>query len=288
MSLVASACAGVRAPADDRAWLVRLRVAVTGFAVAYLVIRAPHLWSVAGLAESAPEGWDPVGPFVALTRPAPVWFVRTVLVATIPVAAMATAGRWWRITGPLAAIGVLLLTSYRSSWGQIFHTENLLVLHLIVLAVAALIDGDRPARRTGGLPALAMETIVVVAYVLAGVAKLRASGLAWLDGDALAHQVAHDNLRKILVGDSYSPVGAWALEHVWIFGPLALVSLAVELGAPVVFLGGRIRTAWVVAAWVFHLGVLVLMAILFPYQLFGVAFLCCFAASPLRRLRPSP
>ena len=287
MSVVSAVSAAARAPVSDATWLVRLRVAVTGFAVVYLVVRAPHLWSLAGLGDSAPEGWDPVGPLGGWAEPWPPGVVRVVLVTTIPLAALATWGRAWRVTGPLTALGVLVLTSYRSSWGQIFHTENLLVVHLAVLAGAALADGDRPARRSGDIPAQAMEVALVVAYVLAGVAKLRASGLAWLDGEALAHQVAHDNLRKVLVGDWYSPLGAWALDHSWIFGPLAVVSLAVELGAPIVFVGGRIRTAWVAAAWVFHLGVLALMAIVFPYQLLGVAFLCCFAARPLRRARPS-
>lgn len=272
----------------DARWLVRLRIGVTGFALVYLVVRAPHLWDVARLAVTAPDGWDPVGPLVWWSSPWSPSVVRAALVLTIPVAALATWGRWWRFTGPATAIGVLVLTSYRSSWGQIFHTENLLVLHLAILGVAAAFDGDRPGRRTADLPAQAMQVVVVVSYVLAGVAKLRTSGLAWLDGDALASQVAHDNLRKVLVGDWYSPLGAWALDHVWIFGPLAVVSLAVELGAPVVFLGGRVRTAWVAAAWLFHVGVLALMAILFPYQLSGVAYLCCFAAGPLRRARSSP
>lgn len=272
----------------DAWWLVRLRVLVTGFAFVYVVVRAPHLWSVAGLADAAPEGWDPVGPLVQWSEPWPSAVVQAVLVATVPVLALATAGRWWRWTGPLAALGVLVLTSHRSSWGQVFHTENLLVLHLVILGVAAAIDGDRPARRTRDLPAQAMTVVVVVAYVLAGVAKLRASGLGWLQGEALAHQVAHDNLRKVLVGDWYSPIGAWAVEHTWIFAPMAVASLAVELGAPIVLLGGRLRTGWVVAAWLFHLGVLVFMAILFPYQLFGVAFACCWAAGPLRPRRRSP
>jgi hypothetical protein len=44
----------------------------------------------------------------------------------------------------------------------------------------------------------------------------------------------------------------------------------------VALLSGRWRTAWVVAAWLFHVGVLASMAILFPYQLTGVAFAAFF------------
>ena len=33
------------------------------------------------------------------------------------------------------AASFLLVASYRSSWGQIFHTDDLVALHLIVLAL---------------------------------------------------------------------------------------------------------------------------------------------------------
>jgi hypothetical protein len=277
-----------RGVVTESQWLVRLRVAVTGFAVVYLVIRAPHMWDIALLADTAPTRWEPVGPLALWAEPWDPTVVRILLIATIAAGIAATAGRWWRVTGPTVAVGVLLLTSIRSSWGQIFHTENLLVLDLLILAAAAVADGRHPGRRSKELPAQAMLVVLVVTYVLAGVAKLRIGGIGWLSGEALANQVAHDNLRKVLVGDWYSPFGAWALAHEWIFGPLAVASLAVELGAPLVLLGGRIRTAWVASAWLFHLGVFALMAIMFPYPLSGVAFVCCWAARPLRRSSSSP
>jgi hypothetical protein len=57
----------------------------------------------------------------------------------------------------------------------------------------------------------------------------------------------------------------------------------VELGAPAAMAGGRIAALWAAAAWGFHLGVLALMHILFPYPLAGVAFVSMFAAErPLR------
>ena len=40
----------------------------------------------------------------------------------------------YRVTAPLAALGMLWVTAYRNSWGMVFHTENLLVIHLAVLA----------------------------------------------------------------------------------------------------------------------------------------------------------
>jgi hypothetical protein len=113
---------------------------------------------------------------------------------------------------------------------------------------------------------------VVVAYVVAGIAKLRLGGLGWMTGESLRHLVAHDNLRKALLGDSYSPLGTWAVGLPWLFPPFAVLTVVVELGAGVALLGGRWRTVWVAMAWGFHVGVVALMAIVFPYQLAGVAF----------------
>jgi hypothetical protein len=114
--------------------------------------------------------------------------------------------------------------------------------------------------------------ITVFAYVLAGIAKLRVSGSDWATGDILRNHIAHDNLRKLLLGDSYSKLGAWTARHGWLFPPLAVMTLVVELGAPLALLRGRIAKGWSLAAWSFHVGVLALMWILFPYQLFFVAF----------------
>ena len=46
-----------------------------------------------------------------------------------------------------------------------------------------------------------------------------------------------------------------------------------KLGAPIALFGGRIARVWALTAWLFHLGVLALMNIVFPYPLLGVAFL---------------
>jgi hypothetical protein len=273
---------------SDARRLGAVRIAVTGYAVAYLLVRAPHLWDVAALGDVAPDRWAPVGPLTLWSAAWSATPLRVVLVATIAVALLAAAGRWWVLTAPATALGVLVLTSYRSSWGQIFHTENLLVLHLLVLAVVAVVDGGTSARRTRELGPQAAAVVVVVAYVLAGWAKLRISGWDWATGDALRNHVAHDNLRKVLVGDWWSPLGGWAVARSWVFPPLAVLTLVVELAAPLALLGGRLRAAWIAGAWAFHVGVLAFMAILFPYQLLGVAYVAVVAARPLRPTTRSP
>jgi hypothetical protein len=74
------------------------------------------------------------------------------------------------------------------------------------------------------------------------------------------------------LGDTYSPIGTRLVAQAWVFPPFALATVAVEAGAAVVAFGSRTRTVWVASAWLFHVGVLLLMAVIFPYQLLGVAF----------------
>jgi hypothetical protein len=258
-----------------------LRVLVGTYASVWLLVRIP-----AHLDHAAPRSsqWDPVGVLAPFDRPLPDLLVVAVALLA-PVLGVAFVVGWrHRIVAPAFAVVLLGVTTLDSSWGQVFHTENLLVLHVAVLAIAPSADALRLGRAPappsedghyGWAPKL-MAVVVVLAYVAAGVAKLRVSGAGWLDGDVLRNLVAHDNLRKSLLGDSYSPLGTAAVAHSWLFAPMAVFTLAVELGAPVALLGGRWRNAWVTAALVFHAGVLALMAVVFPYQLLGVAFLCLF------------
>jgi hypothetical protein len=76
------------------------------------------------------------------------------------------------------------------------------------------------------------------------------------------------------------------VPHAWFFTPLAFFTLAVELGAPLA-LHRRIARAWVCAAWLFHAGILALMAIVFPYPLAGVAFAPFFPLERIRLRRPA-
>ncbi|HSG82424.1 MAG TPA: hypothetical protein VLC48_09245, partial [Gemmatimonadota bacterium] len=99
--------------------------------------------------------------------------------------------------------------------------------------------------------------------------------------DSLRNLVAFDNLRKIELGDAHSPLGGMLVGHAWLFPPLAVFTLAVELGAPLALLGGRIARIWALLAWGFHVGVVAVMAIVFSYPLLGVAFAPFFAVEKL-------
>jgi hypothetical protein len=254
-----------------------VRRLVFGYAAVWLLVRAGYLRDVSSLPE---RRFEPIGVWAGLGEPLPPVVV-TLLWLIAFSGCLATVFGRSKLIGPIAgaAAGLAVIT-YSNCWGQVFHTENLLVLHLAVLAIGTLLDRGRPELVSGWSLRL-MTLTTVVAYVLAGWAKLDIGGLDWVSGDVIRNQVAYDNLRKILLGDVHSPLGGWLAGIGWLWTPVAVATLVIELGAPIVLLGGRWRTLWVVAAWTFHLGILALMAILFPYQLSGVAFASMFAAERL-------
>ena len=258
--------------------LALLRVLVAGYGVVWLVVRAPHLQSVT---EFADERWRPVGVLAGLDGPPSGPLVlATVLVALLSGVAVVVG---WRhsVTGPTFAVTLLLVTTWRNGWGQIFHTENLLVLHLMVLAVVpAAAAWSLDARRSGpgarasdrfGWPIRVMALLTVSTYFVAGVAKIRYGGADWLDGDVLAHQIAFDNIRKAAVGSPASPIAGVLLGWRWLLTPMALSTLVVELGAPFALLSPRTARLWAAAAWLFHVGIIVTMVILFAYPVSLVA-----------------
>lgn len=262
------------APAER---LAALRILVGTFTIVYLATQLP-LWF--GDAQFHPHDYRPLGVARLAAHPLPRALRLALPLVTMALAAAFAAGLRYRVVAPLFALTLLFALTYRNSWGMPFHTENLLVLHALILAVAPAADAwsvdargrAAPAHERYQWPLRAMALVTVIAYVLAGVAKLRLGGWAWTEGDALREQIAVDNLRKHLLGAPMSPVAAVFLEHTWPMHALALATMVIELGAPVALLDRRVALAWAAAAWGFHLGVVVLMAIVFPYQLTWLAY----------------
>ena len=178
-----------------------------------------------------PERFDPVG-VVAVSGISPVSTTAIALWILITGAsgvAFALGGRI-RLSGPLFAVGLLWLTTYQNSWSTLIHSENLLVIHVLVLAVSPCADALALGRRDSstaawspryGWPLRALAVATVLSYVVAGVTKLRHAGLGWFDPDNLRNWVAYDLVRKELFGDPYLPLVIPLLRHAWLFAPLA-------------------------------------------------------------------
>lgn len=268
-------------PAVPAERLAAFRILVGGFAVGYLLARLPVFWADA---HGPRAEWEPHGVVdLVLAQPLPAPAVYALLLATIALAAAFAVGWRHAVVAPVFGVALLWVLTYRSSWGMLYHTENLLVLHALVVAFAPAADAwSLDARRRGGAPpppdgrygwALrACAAVTVITYVLAGVAKLRIAGWDWIDGAQLRDQIAYDNLRTAVYGATPSWLATPLLAHPWFFTGLAALTMIVELGAPVALLHPRVAAAWALAAWGFHVGVLALMHIVFIYPLLGLAY----------------
>lgn len=275
-------------PAVSAKRLAALRLLVGVFALVYLLARFVHLWR---LSSHRAADFAPTGVVSLFDAPLPSTLYHLALLATLVLALAFTLGYRFRFTGPAFAALFLCVLSYRNSWGMVFHTENLLVLHVLVLGLSPAADAyalDTRAQqaevsvsRRYGWPIALLSLITVTAYALAGVAKLRFGGLGWAEGEVLQNYVAMDNARKLLLGDTYSPIAAPAMQLPWIFPVLAVASLLLEVSAPLAFFWQRFARVWVLAVVGFHLGIVILMAIVFPYPLSGVAFASFFACDKL-------
>ena len=267
------------APAER---LAALRILVGGFALVYLVARLPEL---AGVSRYDAAQFHPYGVVRVLSTPLPPGVVVAIAIVTCVLMALFVVGAVYQIVAPLAALALLWTITYRNCWGMPFHTENLMVLHVIALSIAPAADAwavgrrGRAEARTGyGWAIKLLAALTVATYLLAGIAKLRIAGLAWIDGEQLRNQIAIDNLRKALLGDGLGPLAHLVLEHPAPLLVFALASLAIEVGAPLALVHRRIGHGWAIGAWGFHVGVVLLMNIWFVYPLAFVAFLPLVAA----------
>lgn len=125
-----------------------------------------------------------------LTEPLPASLVRALVLVVFTSGVAFLLGWRYHLSGLLFALLLLWVTTYRNSWGQNFHTESLLVLHVLVLALAPAADVRSLDARAGrtvsapapdpryGWPVRLMALITVLAYVIAGEAKLMQAGFA--------------------------------------------------------------------------------------------------------------
>lgn len=283
--------------------LAAFRVLTGGFAVTYLVLRFPYFLDLTDLDRGR---WDPPGVLGPVASPPSAALVTAVLVLAVVSGAAYTAGWRFRWTGPVFAVSLLAVLSYRNGWGHLFHNDNLLVLHVLVVGLAPAAEAwsldargrTEPAEEVRfGFPLRLAAVLTVATYVVTGMAKLRYAGGDWLAGDTLLHQIAFDNARKNVLGDEYSPLAATVVGHPGLFRPMGALTILVELGAPIALLGRRWAAWWSASAWLFHVGIVALMWISFAYPLSFIAFAPFFrlellgerllALRPVRRLAPT-
>ena len=122
------------APAER---LAAMRILVGLFVVGYLVARGGAFWHLTAMPA---RDFAPVGLARLVGTPLAASTHHAIVVATALLALAFAAGVLHRWLAPLFALGLTWVLGYRSSWGMLFHTDNLLVLHVAVLALAPAAD----------------------------------------------------------------------------------------------------------------------------------------------------
>lgn len=291
-------------PPDRLAWL---RILIGGFALAYLI---DEHGTMIGVARSAPVQFQPVGLAALLDGPVSVDGFEAILNLTCLMGVLFVVGFRFAYSGPIFALLFLAVTSYRNSWSMIFHSENLLSLHLVVLGVTPAaqvlsLDGWIRARTPSrfwnhgtwsglgsgadwrfGWPCILISGLTAAAYWVAGMAKILGPlGWSWATGENLLTYIARDALRKELLADGAPSAVWWIQAHPGLLTAVAVLTLVLELGAPL-FLVHRVGfRIWALGVWMMHWGILAIMGIEFPYQLSGIAFLSSLPLEVLSRCR---
>lgn len=241
------------------------------------------------VASSDAELFRPVGVVSPLKRPISPAAFRLTLDATQASGVAFLFGWRHAYSGPVFAGLLTWLLTYRNSWSMLYHNDNALVLHVLVLGVAPSADAlSLDARRRGGRvpaadgrygwPLKAMNGVTALTYFLAAVAKVKGPlGWGWASGEALRRQIAVDGVRKELLGDGAAPLAYRLYGQVGLFRMLAAGSLAVEGLAPLALADRRVGRAWAVGALGMHWGIYLLMRIKFRYQQSGLVFAPFFA-----------
>lgn len=251
---------------------------VSLFALLYLAIRLP---AFARLVDLPAASFEPVGILSFLGSPVPdaVWYA--VLGILFVSGALTLTGRAANLAMPLFSLCVLVATTYRSSWGQLLWFENLLVIHLMLLSVAAIVVPN-DERRSSRWPMQWCAIATVVLYMLAGVAKLRYGGVGWMNGDVLANHIGYSSARLSVFGERPPLLASFAMSHRGLLAAASFTTVMLELAAPLALLRRPIAMAWSIATWAMHVGIALTMAVVFPYPIVGLAFVPVIAVARLR------
>ncbi|MBK9170504.1 MAG: hypothetical protein IPM24_24005 [Bryobacterales bacterium] len=276
-------------PAMPSKRIAAIRIAAGLFALWYVAQRYSMFL---GVAATEPFYFKPVGAVWWMREPVGTGLFEILMVATLVLNLAFIAGWKHRLTGPAFALLLLVLLSYRNSWTMIYHSDNAMVLQILILGFTRAADAWSVDAWLRSLPAAAhwrygwpvqlICAVTAASYFLAGWAKLAGDlGWNWVLGDSLRSQVAADAIRKILLGESAPQLAFFLYEHLWIFTAIGIVSMIVELGAPLALLNRRLGMFWALNAWAMHWGILFIMDITFRYQLAGLIFLAFFPAERL-------
>ena len=219
----------------------------------------------------APEFWTPIGLLRVLGIPQP------------SVAELALLGNASFVLLCLVALGIgthvalacllplqLLQEAMLNSMGKTSHGTIPLLYALLVLLLAPCDRAVSVAavwRRWRGTGRVRRESMSPYArwplevifielaafYAFAGMAKLRTSGVAWMDGYTLQYWLLYMG----------TPWGTWMASHLWLCAAFSVATVVFELGFPIGIVIQRLRPVLLIGGALFHLGTTYFMKISF-------------------------
>ena len=271
------------APAER---LAILRIASGAFSLWYLWTRFDM---VQRMARSDGSMFEPVGLANLFSDPLPPALFTALYSVGIVLNIAYIMGWKFKWTGPVFAILLLFLLSYRNSWSMIYHSRIALVLHVLVIGFVSSADAYSFdawwKKRKGqlksvvshwryGWPIKLVCAATVLTYFLSGVAKVFGElAWDWVTGSAMRSQVAVDTLRKNVLGEMSSPLFEWLYPHTELFLIMGITTFVLELGAPLAMVNKRAGMVWAFLTWLMHWGIFAIMGIRFRYQMTFLIFL---------------
>lgn len=274
--------------------LALLRIATGSFALWYLLSRFEMLQKIVS---SNLSNFQPIGILKWMDAPIEPEVFYLISLALIGLNLAYILGWKFKYTGPIFAIALLFFLTYRNSWSMIYHNRNTLMIHVLIIGWVASADalsidawrnkiknGLQPSREHWryGWPIRLICTATLATYLLAGVAKL-ANELAiqWASGSAMRSQIAVDAIRKEILGSDAPILFEWIYPYTWLFLVMGLMTLILEVGAPLFIYRKRLAMVWAIFTWLMHWGIFLLMGIRFRYQMTGIIFLSFFEIEKL-------
>lgn len=211
-----------------------------------------------------------------------VTVLKLILVVHVVAAWAAFLGVFYRIAAPIVAVTALYLLGMHNNFGKVDHSQNALMLTLIVLIFARASDvWSFDAWRKGWRPHMTMPSraeyrwpqqmillIVVLMYGAAGWSKYDRNGLNWAFSDNLRNLwLTHQFSRKVP-----TTIGVQLAEYPVVYRWMGLGALMLELCAPLALLHRWLRALIVPGLMALQLGIYLTMGVVFRAMI--PVFLC--------------
>jgi len=193
-----------------------------------------------------------------------------------------------RIAYVTAWVVFLLLATLPASRGKIWHRDLLLIWGSAPLLLAPTDGGihHRAPTRRAGFAVNSSIAFLSVAYFCTGFQKLKASGLEWIFSDNLQWALYWGRVR----GDPppWRELAFFIADRPWLSQLSAAFIVAFEVGFFLVFFFPKTRRAFLIGAWMFHVGTYLMLGLDYWFYAFVVTLVLVDWPKLADRIRRQP